>query len=107
MHVHWRKQGRRQELTAVLVERCRVGGKPRQRLIRVLAAIRESEVNSSESRTAFWRSVDRELDALQLASGLRSRVEARLVHTVERPVQGSEGVAQCPYVGLLGRLPTT
>ena len=105
MHVHWTRRGR--VLSAVLVERYRAGGKPRQRRVRPLATIREEEVSSPVSQSLFWQAADRQLETLHLEPALRARLEARLARAVKRPQADSEEAAQAPYVGLLGRLPST
>ena len=105
MHVHWTRRGR--VLSAVLVERYRAGGKPRQRRVRPLATIREEEVSSPVSQGLFWQAADRQLAALNLDPALRSHLEARLARTVKRPQPDSGEATRGSYVGLLGRLPST
>jgi hypothetical protein len=94
MFVRWKRRRlqRRNEwsppdervLYAVLVESARVDGKPRQRLVRYLAAIREGDLERPLTVERFWRDVDRALDTLAL-DDQRSSIEGRIAATVPRP----------------------
>jgi hypothetical protein len=73
-----------QALYAVLVESARVDGKPRQRVVGYLAAIREGELASALAVERFWRDVDRVLDTLAL-DDKRPSIEGKIAATVPRP----------------------
>jgi hypothetical protein len=72
-------------LYAVLVESHRVDGKPRQRVVRYLAAIRGGQLVYPLSTDRFWQDVERTLADLALADDQRQVIEDKIAATVPRP----------------------
>jgi hypothetical protein len=72
-------------LSAVLVESHRVDGRPRQRVVRYLATIKEGQIADPLSTDRFWRDVDKGLAELELDDDQRRAFETRLEATVPRP----------------------
>lgn len=70
---------------AVLVENHRVDGKPRQRVIRHLAAIRDGDLVHPMTVDRFWTQVDGHLDELNLRGAVRLAMEATIAERVPRP----------------------
>ena len=87
-------------LRAVVVEGRRVDGKPRQRVVRYLGTIHESDVSRPRllSLDRFWRQVDagldelgvHDVDRLAMASTISARVPRPDPTDVERTRQGFE-----------------
>jgi hypothetical protein len=74
-----------QRLYASLVEATRVDGKPRQRVVRYLAAIREGDITKPLVADHFWRTVDAALAELDLSTNQREAIASKLAATVARP----------------------
>jgi hypothetical protein len=100
MHVAWRKQksssglnGTGVSLVAVLMESCQEAGRPKEKFIEELGAIKERYLTTKATDTRafhqglFWVVVDKKLDALQLESAERTTIEAEILKTVPRPNQ--------------------
>jgi len=101
MYVRWKRYARKGEKryergvgfvaegrtlwTVVLVESQRIGGKPRQRVVRYLGAMSDHQLCYPARRLDFWRSVERHLDDLGITGDDRGRIEARLAGVVPRP----------------------
>ena len=60
-------------------------GRPRQRVVRYLGAIREGRLVYPLSTDRFWRDVDAALAEVQLDDEQRDAIEAGLAATVPRP----------------------
>ncbi len=100
MYVRWKRKRRRDAWhyegrekiiepqwlrSAVLVESRRIDGKPTQRTIKYLGAIREDRIASALWRARFWRSVDTNLTALALTSEERAPIEAAIHNVIPFP----------------------
>lgn len=72
-------------LYAVLVESRREDGKPRQRVVRYLAHIKEKYLEATAHQDSFWARVDWHLNDLGLEGEAREAIERRLLQTVKRP----------------------
>ena len=70
---------------AVLVESRRVDGKPRQRVIRHLAAIRDGDLQHPMTVDRFWTQIDDALDELGINGGPRLAMETAIGARVPRP----------------------
>ena len=70
---------------AVLVESRRVEGKPRQRVIRHLAAIRDGDLRHPMTVDRFWTQVDGHLGELGIHGAARLAMEATIAERVSRP----------------------
>ncbi len=88
----WRKRVPDQQWlrSAVLVESVRVEGRPRQRTIRYLGSIRESYLDPENDASIFhwgdfWRTVDANLEDLNISDMDRARILAALEDVVPRP----------------------
>ena len=89
---------------AVLVECRRVGGQPRQRVVRYLGSIREERLGSVAARARFWQGVDEKLGAVPLTPSERTRAEAALAAVVPRPdpaEAAAEAAARAAKIGAL------
>ena len=64
----------------MLVESHRVDGKPRQRVIRHLAAIRDGELEQPRALDRFWQRADAVLDELLAAGTLTREQHQALEH---------------------------
>ena len=75
--VHWK---------AVLVEKTRIDGKPRQQHIAMLASITESRIEIDHQRRYFWDAVYERLDQLdnRISIDDRRRIEAAVALKVPR-----------------------
>ena len=60
-------------------------GRPRQRVVRHLGAIKEGQLRYPLSVDRFWRDVDQNLAEVGVDDGRRATIEARLAATVPRP----------------------
>jgi hypothetical protein len=100
MHVTWRRQelssgpnGTGVSLVAVLMESYQEAGRPKEKFIEELAAIRERYLTTKARDTRafhqglFWVVVDKKLDALNLESVERTTIEAEILKRVPRPNQ--------------------
>ncbi len=95
MFVRWKRRPLRRRrpwsppdehaLYAVLVEAYRADGRPRQRVVRYLGAIKEGQLRYPLSVDHFWRDVDRHLAELALDDDRRAGIAARVAATVPRP----------------------
>jgi hypothetical protein len=95
MFVRWATRGRvarRGEdqaplLTAALVRSIRVGGKPRQRIVGYLGAIRLDGLGPEHVgyHGRIWDRITARLDALALSVDERAKVEAALAARIPRP----------------------
>ena len=74
---------------AVLVECKRVNGKPRQRVIKHLASIREYGLADDKVgwHTGFWRDVEISLRDIPMSEAEREKIEAALVRRVPKPTK--------------------
>ncbi len=72
-------------LTAVLVESCRVDGRPRQRHVCYLGTVVEELATHPFRQSGFWATAERHLDALNLDPLTRERIETALLAKVPRP----------------------
>ncbi len=84
--------------SAVLVESVRINGQPRQRTVRYLGSIRECHLDlegqySIFHRGYFWRSVDANLETLDISDLERARIVATLEDVVPRPDPGESAQA--------------
>jgi len=68
----------------VLVRSERVDGKPRQRVVKYLGSIRDSEMEQPPAVTRFWQRVDAQLDELRHAGTLTGRER----EDIERKLRG-------------------
>ena len=74
-------------LSAVVVESRRVDGKPRQKMIRYLGTVRESDITRPRpmSLDRFWTRVDGALDELGIHGAARLVMESTVKARVPRP----------------------
>jgi hypothetical protein len=72
-------------LYAVLVEAHRDNGKPRQRIIRYLAHIKEEYLSETAHQEYFWERVDWHLSDLELDPASRGEIESKIGDKVKRP----------------------
>ena len=74
-------------LSAVVVESRRMDGKPRQKMIRYLGTVRESDITRPRpmSLDRFWTRVDVALDELGIRGAARLVMETTIAATVPRP----------------------
>ena len=70
---------------AQLVESRRIDGKPRQRVIKYLGAVRNPEQLSPGQRFGFWDTANKALSELDLDGDARQAIEAKLLAVVPRP----------------------
>ena len=70
---------------AQLVECRRVDGKPRQKVIKHLGAIRDYEREVQGHQFGFWDTADRALDELGLDAEARQEIERVLLAEVPKP----------------------
>jgi len=78
-------------LSAYLMESVRIDGKPRQKPIAYLAAIREGGIKPGYGHPVwFWKSVTAKLDTLKLSRKVRKELEDRLAEVVPKPTKGAE-----------------
>ena len=70
--------------TADVVESVRVGGKPRERHVALLASITESGIDIAHQRRYFWDAVHNRLDQLgdRMSIDDRRSIEAAIAHKV-------------------------
>ncbi|MCL6558335.1 MAG: hypothetical protein K6U74_05950 [Firmicutes bacterium] len=89
MFVRWKKRVTKKGpvFYAVLVECRRVGGKPRQRVIKHLAHIKEKYLGETAHQQYFWQRVDFWLDSLEVPAETRKSIEEKLTPIVHRPTQ--------------------
>jgi hypothetical protein len=60
-----------------LVETSWETGKPRQKVIKYLASIRESQMESLDHRRQFWKTVQSKLGELELDPDLEKQIKVR------------------------------
>jgi hypothetical protein len=77
-------------LYAVIVKNHRVEGRTRQKVVKYLAHITESDIDRPEHREYFWQRVDQGLAGLGLGREERAEIEAKLAGVVRRPDRGDE-----------------
>jgi hypothetical protein len=70
---------------AVLVESRRADGKPRQRVVKHLAAIRDGDLQHPMTVDRFWAQADAVLDELGIHGADRLAMEATVAARVPRP----------------------
>jgi integrase/recombinase XerD len=74
-------------LYAVLVSAIRVRGKPRQKVVLYLGAIRESQAQETEGRMNFWLTVERKVKNLKMEDGLYKKIIDTLSKVVPLPTE--------------------
>ena len=88
MYIRWKQYVLRRTadvtLKAFLVDSVRVEGRPRQRILGYLGAIRERYQQAPAHRLRFWSQVAPRLTALQVDPGTRTALEACLARVVPR-----------------------
>jgi hypothetical protein len=67
---------------AQLVETTWGSGKPRQKVIKYLASIRESQMGSPDHRRQFWKTIHNKLRKLELDPDLEKKIKNKLEETV-------------------------
>ena len=79
-------------LTFQLVEARRVDGKPRQRVVAYLGAIRSNMATSDipNHRIGFWLRVEAVLDELELDASERGKIEAKIAERAPYAAPGDE-----------------
>jgi ribosomal protein L32E len=94
MYVRWNRRKRIKEgwrkkkgdyLSAVLVESCRIDGKPRQKTIKHLGSIGEDRLDRVYDRKCFWDKAERNMDSLNLQPDNRHKVIVGLEKIVPKP----------------------
>ena len=75
--VHW----------AVVVESVRIGGKPKQRVVKYLASIREDHIRLARLRLLFWAKVTKEFETLSLDSDTKETIERKIEEKVSKPTE--------------------
>ena len=94
MYVRWNRRKRIKEgwrkkkgdyLSAVLVESCRIDGKPRQKTIKHLGSIGEDRLDRVYDRKCFWDKAERNMDSLNLHPDNRLKVNISLEKIVPKP----------------------
>jgi hypothetical protein len=70
---------------AVLVESRRVDGKPRQRVVRHLATIREGDFTMPMTVDRFWKQVDAALAAVGISGAVLEAAEGKIAAVVPHP----------------------
>ncbi len=88
MYIRWKRCALRRTadvtLKAFLVHSVRVEGRPRQRILGYLGAIRVRYQQAPAHRQRFWSQVAQRLTALQVDPGTRATLEACLARVVPR-----------------------
>jgi hypothetical protein len=69
----------------VCVKSIRKNGKPRQKVIKHLAFIREDHLDDPEHQIRFWKQVEQNLNALGLPSEIKQSLEEKLRKKVAFP----------------------
>jgi hypothetical protein len=85
---------------AVIVKNQRVEGRTRQKVVKYLAHINESEIDLPEHREYFWQRVDLGLRDLDLSREERAEIEMKLAGVVRRP--GEENGFGSPHAAAAG-----
>ena len=94
MYVRWNRRKRIKEgwrkkkgdyLSAVLVESCRIDGKPRQKTIKHLGSIGEDRLDRVYARKCFWDKAEKNMDLLDLHPDNRLKVIIGLEKIVPKP----------------------
>jgi hypothetical protein len=88
MYIRWKRCALRRTtdvtLKAFLVHSVRVAGRPRQRSLGYLGAIRMRYQQVPAHRQRFWQQVERRLTALGVEPSILAALEASLVRVVPR-----------------------
>ena len=88
MYIRWKRCALRRtadvKLKAFLVHSVRVEGRPRQRILGYLGAIRVRYQQAPAHRQRFWHQVEQRLPALRVDPGTRTVLEASLARVVPR-----------------------
>jgi hypothetical protein len=86
MYIRWKRCARRRTadvtLKAFVVQSVRVQGRPRQRILGYLGAIRQRYQQTPAHRQRFWQQVAPRLTALQMDPGMREALETDLARVV-------------------------
>ena len=82
----WRKK-EGDYLSAVLVESCRIDGKPRQKSIKHLGSIGEERLNNVYDRRLFWEKAEKSMDSLPLSPDIKLKLTASLERVVSKPTE--------------------
>ena len=101
MFVRWKRRRRcsghwagRVRMSAILVESYRdADGKPRQRHIKYLASLFESQEKKPYHRQVFWETASRNLDELDLPEADRAKIEEALAAVVPKNVCAQTPIA--------------
>jgi hypothetical protein len=72
-------------LYAVIVKNQRVEGRTKQKVVKYLAHISESQLGDAEHQANFWLRADQALAELELTAEQRTEVEEKLASVVARP----------------------
>jgi hypothetical protein len=72
-------------LYAVLVENHRIEGKTRQKVVRYLGYISESQIDDPVHQRRFWEQVENNMRGLSLTSAEQIALEAKITGRVARP----------------------
>jgi hypothetical protein len=72
-------------LYAVLVENHRIEGKTRQKVVRYLGYINESQIGDPAHQHRFWEQVDSNMRGLSLTSAEQIALEAKITARVAKP----------------------
>jgi len=72
-------------LDAVCVQSLRKDGKPRQKVIKHLAQIKEDDLDDPQHQMRFWKQVEQNLDTLGLEPEIRQSLEEKLRKKVAFP----------------------
>ena len=88
-------------LYAVLVENNRIEGKTRQKVVRYLGYISESQIGTLSHQRRFWEQVENNLNGLEITSDERAALAAKIADRVPRPssfhlIAGMHAEARAP-----------
>jgi hypothetical protein len=72
-------------LYAVLVENHRIEGKTRQKVVRYLGYINESQIGNPAHQRRFWEQVENNMSGLNLTSTEQLALAAKITERVARP----------------------
>jgi hypothetical protein len=88
MYIRWKRCALRRTadvtLKAFLVDSVRVEGRPRQRILGYLGAIRVRYQQAPAHRQRFWHQVEQRLPTLRVDPGTHAALEASLARVVPR-----------------------
>jgi hypothetical protein len=91
MFVRWKSKSLVQRQDEILPDRLKYAqlvetswetGKPRQKVIKYLASIRVSQMESPDYRRQFWKTVHHKLRELELDPDLEKQIKSKLEETV-------------------------